>query len=831
MRQFKYFHNPETSKYESIITKSNNEKVERDIFNKLRDYDALENSYSFAYYPNNEDVYFFQTAKKDQTFSHGLVGKKDEVIGLPTEYIGLLDKDFKNSDCSGVLPTVNMPRLSARPDLKNLQFIFPELIDALLYANKRIIIVGETLTDLAKYINALYNLLPANFVRNYSFALGTNRVNPNTSSAPVVQMNIILTTSLEAYNQWQSTYIVFNVANNSMKTNYNQELHSYAKAIKAIESDIRSWNQMRIKRFIADVEQLFANGLPKDEDLELLIAVLNFDEKNDYNSAKSLVEQMIKHPNLYIDPNTYLSAFDVILTYKAIKKEDENLIAQLRELNKDIKEQSTHLLLHYAITKVESSNYKLSLTKEQVFEFVAYFLSNEDNDGLTLERLLQIPNHPEVYRILLEVYKNDVNKQDFLQAAINYIDAENTYNFSLQKTELFIKEIEEVAAGDYNLLQQFYASFLVTFFLSNFLKGGNALDKAKNRLETFKKSVERIGFDSLIEEIQFLLWVKKDISNLADFIFDDSIEDNDNYKFLPETWINELIEKLSFSDCLDLILIDDNVTIANDYMELHAKVYNKLVNINVVKENITSKGDLMERYFQFMNFEDRDQEFEDKGIKEYLESIRAQSNINLDMQNERINFILDCYNTLSNEMKRSCTNACAKALNCADSANDFIEKELLKEYSENDKQREKQIYQKQLIVNIILDYFTRNKYGKVKRKSIVAKYFTPALYVSIIVFIVSLILMFIPPVIKGFLLKTNIILEIKKYFSLIYVLIPLYCFSLFVINFSLQFFNPENTIKKKCIVKSIKVTFIYGFLPILFFLITYFMMYFLGLVF
>lgn len=830
MRQYKYFHNPETSKYESIITQSNNEKIERDIFSKLRDYDALENSYSFCYYPYEDNVYFFQTAKKDQTFSHGLVGSTSELNGLPAEYIGLLDKDFKKSDSTGVLPTVNMPRLSGRLDLKNLQFIFPQLIDALMYANKRIIIVGETLAELAKYTNALYNLLPARFVNKFSFALGTNRVNPNTATAPVVQMNMILTTSAEAYEQWKNTYIVFSVANNTFKTNYDAPLHPYAKAIMAIENDIRSWNQMRIRKFIADVEPLFGDSLPKDEDLELLLAVLNFDEKNDYFSSKELIETMIKHPNLYVDSNTYLSAFDIIFNYNGIKKEDEALIEKLRSIDKDIKENSMHLVLNYAINRVEASNYRLSLTKEQAKEFVEYFLSDSFNDGSILNRLLQIPNHPEIYRILLDVYKENKSKTEYLEAAVNYLNAENTYNFNLQKLELFIKEIEEVGASDYSFMQQLYASFLVTFYLSDFIRSGNATEKSKIRIEAFRQSVNKLGFDSTIDKIQFLIWVKKIINNLASMIFDDDVEDNDSYKFLPDSWINELIGDLSFRDCLDLILIEDNVTIANDYVEFHTKVYNHLVDLNVVKENISSNGDLMERYFQFMNYEDNDKDFENKGIKEYLQSIKEQSNINVDLQNERIYFVLDCYNTLSKDMKKHCTSICMKGYDNVDDPEHFIENELLKEYSENDQVREQQIYDKQRIVNNILDYFKRNQYGKVKKKSIVAKYFTPTLYSAIFIYLITLALMFVPPVIKGLLLQSNIMIEIKEYFSILYVLVPLYCFALFVINFALQFFNPENTVKKKCITKSFKVTFIYGILPVIFYLVTYFTMYFLGLV-
>ena len=830
MRQYKYFHNPETSKYESIITQSSNEKIERDIFGKLRDYDALDNSYSFVYFPYQSDAYFFQTSKKDQTFSHGLVGPLDQISALPTEYIGLLDKDFKKSDISGELPIVNMPRLGVRPDLRNLQFVFPQLIDALLYGNKRIIFVADTLGDLARYANALYSLVPSNCINKYSFSLGSTRVNPNTSTAPIVQMNLIFTNSIEAYDQWKNNYIVFSVANNNFKTNYTNELHTYSKAIKAIENDIRSWNMMRIRKFIGDVEPLFGNDLPKDEDLEVLLAVLNFDEKNDFASSKNLIEVMIKHPNLYVDSNTYLSAFDIILNDNTLKKEDEQLIEKLRNQNQEIKNLSQHLILTYAINRIEASNYRLSLSKEIENEFIEYCLNQDSIDEL-ITRLIQIPNHAEIYRVLLQVFKQNRNKHEYLYAASTYLSAENTFNFSVQKLDQFIKIIEEVGASDYSLLHQLYASFLVTFFLSDFVRSGNVIEKRKLRMEAFKQSFDKISFDNLIDKIQFLLWVKRIISNFANQMFDDEIDDNDSYKFLPDAWLNELVDSLSFRDCLEVILVEDNVTVINDYTELHVNIYNKVTDLNNVRKNITSNGDLMDRYFEFINYEDNEKDFEQKGIKEYLQNISEQFNINVDMQNERIVFIIDCYHTLSKDMQAHCMAICKKELKIDSDDVNFVENILLEQYSEIDEEREKQLYQKQMVVNLVLDYFKRNQYGKVKKKSIVTKYFTPALYLAIFIYLLTLVLMFTPPVVKGLLLQKDLITEIKNYFNVIYLLIPLYCFILFVINFSLQFFNPENTIKKKCIKKSFKAAFIYGILPVILYLAVYFGMYFLGLVF
>ena len=312
-----------------------------------------------------------------------------------------------------------------------------------------------------------------------------------------------------------------------------------------------------------------------------------------------------------------------------------------------------------------------------------------------------------------------------------------------------------------------------------------------------------------------MLDIKREIANLSMLKFNIPVFSGIKYEYLPKNWINELVEKINFTDFVNSF--DTLVLKLNDYSTLNEIIINRFIDLDTIKIEITRySGEFVEKVKDITRRVSISPK-EKNDILAYLDNLCYESNMNLEMHKYRMDFVIDCYKTLSTSQQEELKGQFG---------NDIIEK-MNANYDNSESQR----VSKQKIVDAVINYFKSNS----QKTSFVSKglsgYVVSAFLISIGFYVLLFMLFMLPPVLKSVLLGINFIDQIKEYFEVYYLIFPFGIWIYYMVVFFKGYFDGQVTRKKYCIKKATLNSLLFGLIPTLVYLIAYLIMYFTGFMF
>jgi len=822
MKQYKYFHHP-TKNYMDIISDNNPTDKARHlkIFEGLKDYKPNNRSWRFTYVIQNDEVYFLQNNSSDQTFCQGFVGDIEDIQGLPAEYINMFETGYTDSDLNGISDK-NLPR-RGEFDLslaKGLKPIFGKLVDAVIYSTKPIIIMGDNVDILAKYVKVLSQLFPAHYAKKITFSIGGADI-PKSIIANINESNVkVFALTSDVFNRYSNYFNCFVISDKmGVKDNYNSELHFYSNTIDSLQGDLSIGNTMKAKRLLKFACGAFTpDGQINDKELKCIVVLNDFEMNQTIANAKNLLLSKYENPDFYFDINSIVQAIEIILNDPLSKEEDLELIDKLRKSDSNLHDVSLNLYLEFILQKINKNpNYVLSsYQKEEIITKINSIADNDYDQNQFVKRLCAKPYKNHIYLLLCEAYLLK-HKNTVLKSVINYYAQALNMKIELQ-VECF-NNLLKLSKGDEDTEKLFFAAYLCSCFFEEVPKVQRGL-----RLQAFKEVYTAKKLNP-IELVKYIIDIKNRISFCVTNVCHLSINSGlDDFSFLPEEWLNDIVSKLTLEECLDLFIKNDTHNVS-DYEDLHIRIKEKCLVLEDVKRAVNKDYELMKKYKKFLLKTHISKE-EEQPFREYFATVESQANLSNDLQKFRTDFVLASYKNSSKSKQKELRDSFR--FQCPDLKNfewynpkeDFIEKIL-----ELDLNISKNRRIAQHLVNFLSNQFKKYKNDINFYQGGNKPYFVYASIQGIMLFLVSVLIMLLPPIIKSALIGTSFYKEYLSYFRFYYLVICFYTYVLYMISYIRAFVNVKVKDKNICKKIAFKNTILYALIPMIVFVIIYFVFY------
>lgn len=824
MKQYKYLHHPTQNYIELISEKDSSLSVTyKKEFNFLRLFEPTKKEKSsdmpwrFTYVNRDEKAYLFQRTTGDDTFCQGFVGNVDEINGLPAEYINTFEKTYSEADLKGISDK-NLPR-KGEFDLslaKELKPIFAKLVNAIMNGKKPIVIMGEDINLLTKYVKVLSQLFPTHFAKKITFSVGGNNIPSRVvdlASIGEKYIDVYAITS-NMYNEYSSIFHCFVVSEQmGIKDNYSDELNYYSKIIEELQEDLIVGNTMKIKRLIKQICGAFKpNGTVNESELKCVITLNDFETQQTYENSKKLLVCKDENKDFYFDINSIIQAIEVIINEPSMTKKDLELIDKMRNEDQTLHDASMDIYLDFILRKLnDDSKFELSsYQKEDIIRKLSEIKEEEFKNNNFVRRICSKQNGL-AFILLCEAFLNS-SKLHILKYAVTY--AAVTYNLPQSNQLKAFNNFTVVAENDFDK-----ETLLTCVYLAGCIavRGVNK----EQRIKAFKDFYESKKLKPL-ELIDYILVINSEVARICKMIQDNF--DDDSFSLLPVEWLSDIVTKLTLENCLDLINADTrhNVT---DYQDLHSIIRDRCINFEKVSQALRNENILINKYKTFMERANLSTD-EKEPFEALINDIEAQANVDLDLQKFRTQFVLDIYKTLNIKKRKELRidfysqNPEIKSFDWFSTKEDYFE-----DIFNLDMNVPKNRRLVQKLVNYLTGKFKNNKYDLNFYQGGNKSYFVFASIQGILLFLVSVIIMLLPPIIKSALIGTSIYKEYLSYFRFYYLGICLYTYILYMISYIKAFVSVKVKDLNDCKKIAFKNTMLFAIIPMIVFVLFYFMFY------
>lgn len=838
MVEYKYYHSAKTHRYEDCINgeTETNENI-KDCFINFRNLEREENDevpYSFIYTTKNGSFFMMQNNKNGQGDGNcrGFYGKYADLKNNPIEYVGLLDFNVEDTKEENKSLNIELPVYQKKYEITGLKFVFPKIVDAIVQG-KKVIIYDTKFENLINYFSKLCTLFPNPFIKDLSFAIAISK-NPFADyykNKGLPSINVYLTTVKDSVNFYKGQsgdsnkeYEVFEIQD--MHCQKSDLFHPYSKAIEIIKKDIDNNDEM--KRFISNVSIAFKpNGEIDKEYLEYFVRKIAFSNTNEENNAEELLESLNNNKiNRFIQKEEFIEIANSVIGYyldkeiipdkvqiyienifrknsfikeKYINKYCEKLLIHISK-NKELKETSTLLLIEYICS-----------LKIQDFQ-------NNNTTGFMI-KLKENKKNIEIFGILTKSYNacSDPNiKKELLKNIIMYIPFETSLSNKLESYEYL-----EYMLRSLDIKNKF--DILALYFLSYHTSQRRNSNCIVKPFYAFKIYVNQ---ENLTEEekIEYILQIKKSIKNLAIELFRNDQYLTNDFSFIDNDWINEQVHSIHLDSILSILTSKENNI--DDYDELKKRLVKKCLDIEVVKSEITCVNEKYNTYVDY--FKSISNKSEGDEIAKYLKNIKYQDEINKNIHEFRVNFAYHCYCTLSRTNQESVITKSKYKINRnysnINTDNFDVKNILLEDYQSGLSESNRQRVQKQYIVNEIAEKFKiKNRVDKGKS---ILKDLIPTVLIWIFITILIFALLCLPPIIISILVGENILEKFKSYFKIYHYIFLFYVSLRFILVYHNNKLDKAKKNNSTCVKTALNSTLIYGMIPVLCFVVSYILTYF-----
>ncbi len=670
MIQYQYFHTGK--EYISILSLNRNDerfKYNEKIFEAIRTGIRGE-AFTYALLSDEFIMMQFSSSQERGSFAKGLRGNISSITNNPAKYVDQFEKSVSESDKNlAILPDGKFPVLGRLLDsfsvAERLHHIFPKLFDALVYGeeNKQVVIIADSHESAINYIKVISMLLPLSFIKKIGFCIGCTSIPDEPISIVNADGNIeklgirIWVPELSNFNfdAYSNSYYIFDTVSN--RDNYDKVLSNAAKTL----DEINLCNDTQSRNFANCIAKAFSsNGDVRFEELDKLASIYLFNIKRDSNSARAVLslgsEGSVEQENAVID------AIQFILNESRSGKqppaqERENIVLEYRQNNR-LAHAISDSLYEYCVSFYRN----LNTEEKNIFSQ----LISADNTGGRLNSFLQSSLRGDfkamveaftVSGIVLEEQMRTIGyniqaNHEFTKTIIQFFDISGCHqripmNQRFEGEEFF-REIQK----NCNIEMQ---KILSAILMASAYFSGVPVECCEIRIKGLKKLLQQSSMTKL-SQLEFILGVRNRLLEIADEIYELGIEEDFDFIFNCEAgklWMRELLGDLSLSDTLKAdYFVRSHSAERRFYESMQEAVREKLLDINYVRRNIKSGTTERDKYIEFFRTLSREQREEYNEIDEYLNELDHEAEINEEFANYRYDFAMECYATFQESDKK-----------------------------------------------------------------------------------------------------------------------------------------------------------------------------------
>jgi len=669
MINYQYIH---TTQFESRMSiPFNEENPAFRLFNTIRETwfrgDGTR-SFLYALTPKGEGV-FVQGYEGSNVYLQGSLITAEDLPSIPTSYISKLVQ--LDSDDEGVLEERPLPPvLSDRPeDYGELitADLLPDLIEALIYEKKPILVLVNKYEDAVNYLKILGHILPPEIMYGQNFFIGTDlpekpgcKVFGRTSSYEIgIRLNFVY----NPYFDENAKYFVFNTITGK-STYRNSAHHSIHRLLTLFKEDLfttrginfiknidhglnkekTAFDEQRLE--IISNQLLFNSGkLEREDKMKVAYSLLNSDAKLQEESINTLADYLFKNDSNMSDENFAL------LVSKFTKLPDGIINFLLGRMQNDSLSELQKGILVDRIAEDDSVGmYKKYLEAlKQSPSFVT------DNFALT-KRILE----KRLERDKVNHITHSISTNDFLRETVDYYDVRTWHG---EQNNLFLS-FPPVTPDDVKRGLEITYKILSVLLVSAFVTT-NPTERTE-RLSAFVSYLHDLPLYKSSDHCAFLLFVirvQRNIGDIGKAIYTDCILNRlDSFLFDFLEMKNAIESQLQG----EILSIDQKTALYNEAnpKESNGYGYNAMCSLivsSIFEERIIEKSMLtLAEFDKIKNFyagiPDQLRINISDGAKRALKEmdrVQAQMNIDRGIITFRRKIYQDYYNTLpDNEQKR-----------------------------------------------------------------------------------------------------------------------------------------------------------------------------------
>lgn len=804
MIQFYHFHNS-ARRYVDLIGEKNPEAAEGylSVMHALSNFKRSKGS-CFVYLPLKGKAYFLQTNSAGDEFAHGLIGEISELKYEPSRYVGALESKFNEPSETEVrdrpLPSAPDFQLGAT---RKVHPKIAEIVDALLYTKKLVVVTGQDPADLAACVKTVFKVLPLAFAVNVGFAVAPSRmpdIFDERMSEFVGNLRLIATTA-ECYASEELEVISLEEAPRE------GALRPYARVLRQFGNDLSS---NRLTGFVAGVRACFrTDGTFDEKGVAKAAAIKLFEVAPTYESAMELLGSA---KELGIEPDDAVDVIDFLLHGTTVTEEALKAIDEART-NDEIKRRTSDMYGRFLVDGALAGHALSAPQRECVFTYLAN--RAEEAPEEIEEKFASAPKSKGVFSLLVGAYAIG-ESDELLRMIMRYTDIEQTFNVHIgedKKTktsvDIFSEELFAVIdAEEAQIAEALFAAVLRTCYQT---------DATRNqyRFEAFKRYTNR-KYPEIKARIVFLLAVKREVG--ACMRMTGGVDFVEDFDFLPKAWLSSLTSKksLSFVDCLHLV-IDPQYKI-DGYAELRRQLISRLENLEEVRANVSHEN-LFAEYSGFLH-DYKSMLVAPGELEAYLVSLQQRGDAFAEFARYRCDYVLKSYQTMSwsgktedvlRRVHRELPEYTVKR------GDDQLEKALADPHANAD--------HRQFIAEKVIDVLAGNcRVEKSDRSTNNGWYFLLAFLLSLAYMAVAAAILIVPQAAFAIVLGEDVVARILLNLK-IYHVVAILCMGVLHFFAYAICWRSSNHNRKESIARASVLTLCYGVLPVLALEITFLVLY------
>ncbi len=767
----------------------------------------------FTYLPYGDKAYFMQVTEQPNVFCHGMVDnisclKESSAAG----YINMFNEKAPSNLSSGdKLPEGRLPR-SYEFDFKHigeLKPIFADVINALVYTDKQVIIVGKGQDALVNYVKATLAMLPRQFANRIGFSVAP--VNP---ASLLKDSGLRLVATEQMMESSELRYVV-----STEDAPKNEDLGLYARVIKSI---LDSRQPQRFVGFVRDASSAFLDDGTIDEGkLKSSVTLYRFRNERGLSTAAELLDAFLSPEH---DPITERDAASAIRELLHSDKLAEGVIRSIAEARRipSINSEVASECGEYAYTSFISGE---RLDDAQIDDVVIFIGRLHDDDlnenNNNFKPLFAKPCNIEAVKVLSKVYA-ETKRHAVLKLIARYLDISKTFNIGKE----FDPELFNIAKSH----PECEADLVGAIMVSCYERKPNLEAKTKRRKAALYEYIKNHG-DGGIDAIRACISAKMRVEQLAPVIGIE-VRGAEDFAFLNNEDVRRLVFGLNFLETLSASL-DRQINISS-YAAISFAVIEKLADVESVKKNINLEQGLTE-YTEFVSlYEGELTNYHITEIKEYLDELTSSMDMRHSIADYRCVFVGKSFENLRKSDRRQIREKFERynAERKRDGEEPFVDektgkvtretiKSFLTKNSKNDTAGEFK-FKTELAEDISRSARSAGVHGSGGGSGVVGSTFLWTYIIAIGYMLLTTATILAVPIVIASLLGVDHMTRVAAFFELYHLGAILY---VGILNMVTCLLSIRRARSHEALVRANTVTLLYGYLPILLYAAAYLITY------
>lgn len=832
MIQFKHYHDHKGG-YVDALSKGYTAEDKRTFQTISAFKRTQEKETCFTYLPKDGIAYLLQATKDGiYEYCHGLAREiSDFKETRVVEYIDQLEKEYKSgADADGTLPEGKLPLRCKEFGLslaKGLNPVFAEIIDALVYGSKPVVLVGNDTKDLIKYVKVTMCLLPPAYANSIGFSVCPAELPSFFASGTSVATDSIRLVATDKKIPSGETRKVIDVDEPQVVTG---EMGAYAEVIRGVSDLLVSGAGERLNNLVRSVCPSFhSDGTVDKNQLDTAISVYNFDSNRNAENAIAVLKAYQADPASVITRFTLVDAVDVLFKKDALAADEEKLIESVRadsETNDLIKETAGR----YAFGKLVSGK---TISPMQLNDATEFVMALDDKsisaEGEVFAPAFAIRRNTSMLSLIARAYA-ETKKPAFLALVSSYTDILKTYNYTQQDGEDFDAAILDVATNCSTAEAELIAAVILSCYALDVISVNGAKAKTKQRIAALEKLLDRRKPDAK-ERIKYILRIKAALETVADSVGRE-VRGPDDFEFLQSEYLKKLVGSIEFDSLL--ALANEADVDFSFYSMLEAEILEKLSNYDIVEKYVTAESNIeeyelfLERYEHVLNSRNLDGGVD--SIREHISQLKDSIDLRRSILAYRCNFVVGEYDAFPQAAKQKVANKASgsgKNYVVKGSAGRGNEKDDIKDvFNRKDDETSDSIDEKQKIAEHISKTVRELGPGGVGRTSTLnAKAFCVSCIWALVFVLISMSLFVAIPIATAIVLGTDPMARAQNFIKFYHIIVLIYIAALNIFGYFLRW-AYSNHDRKASLRKACISTILWGIVPVALYAVMYIVTYF-----